>query len=253
MDVALYVRVLWRFRAVVLAGVILAVLLAAFSVARLDTSKGGLPSLRYRQSETWSSSTSIFITQQGFPLGRSFYDRVVPLPNGQSVSVYQDPYRFSNYAVLYAGLATSDEVKQLILRSGPLRGVVQASVPTQPSNPSVALPIVDVNGVATSPALARDAAHRATAALISYVTNQQTTSDVPKSQRVLLQVLNEPTPAVLVKARSKTRPVAAFLATLLMVIGLVFLLENVRPRAKAASTSDERDTPDFGQPERRTA
>jgi hypothetical protein len=89
--------------------------------------------------------------------------------------------------------------------------------------------------------------------LISYVTNQQATSDVPKSQRVLLQVLNEPTPAVLVKARSKTRPVAAFLATLLMAIGLVFLLENVRPRAKAASASDERDTPDFGQPERRTA
>src|SRR5438132_1898977 len=124
MDVAQYARILWRFRAVVVVGVVLATLFAVLSTAKFDAKHG----LTYRQSETWSSTASIFITQQGFPLGRAFYDRVVPLPNGQNVGVYQDPYRFSNYAVLYAGLATSDEARRVMAKAGPITGIASASV-----------------------------------------------------------------------------------------------------------------------------
>ncbi len=256
MDVANYMRVLWRFRLLAAAGMVLALLLATLSVARVAWDNS--PKLTYRQSETWTSTSTLFVTQSGFPLGRSFYNRVAPLPNGESVSVYQDPSRFSSYAVLYANLAMSDQVKQAMLRSGPLDGIVLASVPSQPSNTAIALPIVQVSGVATTGNAAKQTARRATRALIAYVTNQQTASRIPESQRVLLRVLNKPQPAVLAKARSKTRPVATFLAIAFMVVGLIFVLENLRPQVRGRSpeavADDElADASAFAPPNRRTA
>jgi hypothetical protein len=253
MDVALYSRVLWRFKGVVVAGLLLAILLAVLSTARVEL-KGGIPSFAYRQNETWTSITNIFVTQPGFPLGRSFYDRVVPLPNGQTVGVYQDPYRFSNYAVLYAGLATSDPVKKIILRDGPLPGAIFASVPTQPSNPSVALPIVQVNGNASTPSSAEETSRRASRGLITYVQREQAATGTPKAQRVRLVILNHPQPAVLVKGRSLTRPVAVFLALIFMTLGLVFVLENLRPRVRALATEEPAvGSPTLARSERRTA
>ena len=43
--------------------------------------------------------------------------------------------------------------------------------------------------------------------------------------------------------RSKARPVIVFLATMLVVIGVVFLLENVRPRVRSVAASDPQAAP----------
>jgi hypothetical protein len=64
-DFQLYARVLWRFRLLFVPGLLLACTLALLSVARVS-----LDGLEYRQTELWSSSTRLIVTQQGFPWGR---------------------------------------------------------------------------------------------------------------------------------------------------------------------------------------
>src|SRR5689334_7971896 len=64
MDVRLFFRVLSRFRYLVVAGLLLAFALAFIAVFRISFS-GGSPKISYRQSETYSSSATLWITQGG--------------------------------------------------------------------------------------------------------------------------------------------------------------------------------------------
>ena len=64
MDLAQHAAVLWRFRAVVTGGLVLGIVLAVLAAYQL-------PSMTPRGSETWSSESSLLVTQAGFPEGRS--------------------------------------------------------------------------------------------------------------------------------------------------------------------------------------
>ena len=63
MDLAQHAAVLWRFRAVVAGGLVLGIVLAVLAAYQL-------PSLTPRGSETWTSESSLLVTQAGFPEGR---------------------------------------------------------------------------------------------------------------------------------------------------------------------------------------
>ena len=54
-----------------------------------------------------------------------------------------------------------------------MRGNVAASAGVDPRNPGIVLPIVEIQGVATSAAYARETARRATQALLAYVEQEQ--------------------------------------------------------------------------------
>jgi hypothetical protein len=247
MDLRLYGRVLWRFRVIVLVGFVLAVLLTVLSVARVSFAGG--PKLSYRQEETWQATSRIFVTQNGFPLLRSIYTKVLPVgkqSNGQTnyVSVLNDPSRFASYATLYADIATSDPVRELMQKDGPVRGSIDAN-PVLTNIVGTPLPLVDLQGLAPNKQDAMDTAQRATRALQTYIKRQQDALGLPANQRVVLSVLNAPTSAALVGARSKTRPVVVFLAAMLAVIGLVFVLENLKPRLrKVEPVVDDKTTDD---------
>ena len=235
MDLRLYGRVLSRFRVIVWVGFVLAVALTILTVARVSFSHGR-PSLSYRQQEIWQSTATIFVTQGGYPLVRSVYTQVIPVgpkTNGTSnyVPVQGDPNRFSSFANLYANLAMSDDVRRFMLQQGPIPGGVQASAALTPGL-GTPLPFVSLSGLATTPQAALVTARRATSGLISYVKKQQDALKLPADQRVVLQVLNQPRGATIAAARSKTRPVVVFLAAMMTVIGLVFVLENLRPRLR---------------------
>lgn len=236
MDLGLYTRVLWRYRRIVASGFALAILLAVLSMARLSFERG-LPQLEYRQSEQWASTSSIFVTQRGYPLGRAVYDQIVRVrgapQSGTVVPRYSDPSRFSNTALYYARLATSDRVRRLIARKGPLNGQVTASVPTAPDNPANMLPFVDITASAPNARAARSLSRRAMEALVAYNERQQNRFGIARSKRVVLEVVNRPNAATLVAPRSKTRPVAIFLAVMLAAVALAFVLENMQQQAFA--------------------
>ena len=113
MDLNLYFRVLRRFRVLVGVGFVLALVLAMLAFVRVGFSEGSLD-VTYRQSEVWASTSTVFVTQAGFPLGRATFDEVIPVEptdGGTAPSYiprYNDPNRFSGYAQLYARVATSD-------------------------------------------------------------------------------------------------------------------------------------------------
>src|SRR5689334_8767941 len=107
MDIKLYGRVLWRFRVLVIVGLIAACALA--TVAMFHVSSNGL---KYRQTETWSSTARLFVTQEGFPWGRAV-DPSTLAPNAKTAPRFADANRFTGLAFLYAQLATSDDVRTI--------------------------------------------------------------------------------------------------------------------------------------------
>lgn len=244
MDLPLYARILWRFRLVVAVGFVLAVALAVLSIATPS-----LKGLHYRQHQTWTSTSTIWVTQSGFPLGRSIYDQYIQTGKVDSstpstpISKFSDPSRFSGLATVFVALVTSDGVRKIMARQGPIDGVVSSSQPTLPGNTSIVLPFVNVYGSAATPEAAERLSSRASRSLIAYVKDEQNANDISADKRVLLQVVQEAQPAVLSVPRSKARPIIVFLATMLVVIGVVFLLENVRPRVRSVPASDTQTTP----------
>ena len=117
-DFQLYARVLWRFRLLVVCGLLLATTLALLSVVRVSPD-----GLKYRQTELWSSTTRLIVTQQGFPWGRLLAED--PSLSAEAAAQPRDsarrPEPAQQSAVLYAELATSDPVRKLMRRDGPDR------------------------------------------------------------------------------------------------------------------------------------
>jgi len=218
MDLSLHGRVLWRFRWLVLSGVLLAILLAVLSVAKVSSH-----GLSYRKPEIWQSSTTILLTQNGFPWGRAV------LPAGQPGAT-GGPGWLSGLTELYAQFANSDQVKALMLRDGAARDWSITAGPVIPTGSDSALPVIALAGLAESPSTAVKATLVGRAAFLQYVKSQQVLAAIPKADRVDLQVLQNVTPPKLVEPRKKTLPIVILLAVLSATVGLAFILENARPR-----------------------
>lgn len=235
MDLERYLRVLWRFRVLVALGLVLASVLALFSFVRVDLS--GSPRLSYRASEQWASSATLLITEARFPEGRSVFEQAIPPVSKDEIQTFApqfaDPNRFAGLATLYAELATSDAVRRTMLRDGPLNGVAEATPVTLANgNP---LPLLTVGAIASTPIGAIALAHRAVRAFREHVESQQRSSGIPVDQRVVIEVINQPGNAALLRGRPTTLPVLVFLTVFLAFVSIAFILENLRPRIAPVS------------------
>ena len=225
MNLPLYGRVLWRFRGLVSTGVILAILLAVLSVAKISSH-----GLAYRKHELWQSSSTVLLTERGFPWGRA------TIPVTQTSSGFAGPSWFAGLTDLYSQFANGDQVRLLMLREGAPKTWQLTAAPVVATNSSSALPVIQLVGVAYSP---RDAV-RATLvgrdAFLRYVTSQQVRAAIPPNERVDLQVLQNATPPLLLQPRKNTLPIVVFIAVLSATVGLAFILENARPRVTPVTT-----------------
>ena len=111
------------------------------------------------------------------------------------------------------------------------------------------LPLIDLTAIADTPQGAMMLASRTAKALETHVREQQAANEVPPADRVVIEEVMKPKGAVVFQPRSKTMPIVVFLAVMLAVSGIAFLLENVRPRNRepGATASGLRER------ERRTA
>jgi hypothetical protein len=103
------------------------------------------------------------------------------------------------------------------------------------------LPVIALSGQAPS---ARDSVAAAAAgmrAFIAYVARQQQAAAIPKAQRIDIHVLKRSTVPVVIEPRSKTLPIIVFLSVLIAVVGLAFVLENLRPRVRVVATAADVD------------
>ena len=108
-------QVLSRHRGLIIAGIIVSILAALFVYGRPGWD--GKPSLTPRTPEEWRASSTLFLTQEGFPAGRAVSSPTDP---------GDDQSRFQSLAVLYAELATSDPVKALAEKGGKVDGEIVA-------------------------------------------------------------------------------------------------------------------------------
>ncbi len=213
MELALFTRVLWRFRVLVGLGALVGGVLALLSFYSVSLS-GGKPTLTHRKAETWQAASTIFLTST------------------QPVVQYTDPGRYIGLAPLYAQFANSDPVRQAtISRCGRLPAGYTAVPAADTTYGAVnVLPMVNIYGTAATPAIATRMADCATKAYLEYMQSQQVGDRIPKSQRVRMTVINEPSIATsqLIAPRKKTLPIVVFMAVLCATIGLAFILENAR-------------------------
>jgi capsular polysaccharide biosynthesis protein len=214
-DLQLYFRVIRRFGIIVVAGLVLAILLAFFSFFRV-TFNGGSPKVQHRQSETYSSSETLLITTGGAA------DFRVGSPATSGV--------LGGIAMNYAEIANGDAVKLIMRKSGPINGTITAAPGVDQITHRIPLPFVSISGVASDPRTAISLASRGSRAFREYVAQQQDAVGVPAGQRIRVRVLSSASYALVIQKRRKTVPVVVFLTTLIATLGLVFILENLRPR-----------------------
>lgn len=246
LDLRLHFRVLWRFRAIVAIGFLLACALAFFSYARISFT-GGSPTVTYRQSETWQASVLMFLTQKGFPYGYTVLpSNPAPVPGESGTTATSttevprlaDVGRFTQLSVYYAPFAQSDGFKAMLRRRTHISGVVQANAVLDPVH-QYPLPYITVLAFAQTPTDAIALANDGSDVLSQYIVGQQTANRIPPAQRVEMQVFSHANKAVLATPRKKTAPVVVFLTVLLAAVGLAFILENLRPRIHPVAAADE--------------
>jgi hypothetical protein len=233
-DLALYMRVLWRFRIIVAVGLMIGSLLALTSLARFDFA-GAKPTLAANGDEVWLSASTLFVTQDGFPWGRTIFDETVKVEGaGEEPTLiprFGDPGRYSGLATLYAELAKSDAVRRAFNRNAP-RGVTYEPDIVKSSDGGSVLPMIYMKGFGPTPALAEAAANVAAEEFRKYLAAEQAKANIPKDRRVSVVVTARAIPAEIIEPRSIVRPIFLFLLALMGAIGLAFVLENLRPSSR---------------------
>jgi hypothetical protein len=252
MDLAHLLRVLWRFRFFVAVGVLIATSLAAYSFVKVDLSSGS-PTVSYRDHEQWESLSTIFVTTRGFPWGSV---ELQPTRTGAGQPDF-DPAALTSAASLYMELATGDEVLRRMSRDGPIDGFLQA-FPVRAGRDSRGdlLPMITLSAIAATPPAAHRLAQRHVQALIDVIRTLQSNAQIPSAHRVQVEVLRQPQTPVLLEPRKRTRPIVVFMAVMFMIVGIAFVLENLRPRVHPVNAEAEAEAearPVGPEPMRRTA
>jgi hypothetical protein len=214
--------VLRRYRLLVVAGLAASLALAILSYIRVSPS-----GVAYRSPEIWSNSSTLILSQPGFPEWRSQLDVVSPTD------------RLAGLADVYAAFATSDAVGRELRRRGfgdvfaddGEAGKVTATAVPSTIN-SAATPLLQVSASGDTPAAATRLTRAATATLLDVVTARQRAADIPPSERITLRVVKESGEPVLIVPRSKTPFIIILLGGLTLTVAAAFIRDNTRRSAR---------------------
>jgi hypothetical protein len=244
-DLALFFRVLWRFKAIVLLGLSLAFALAFLSHVKVDFGNGF--KLSYRENAQWESLSTLFVTDPNFTLG-STSDGEAADSEEASAAIQ----RMLNLTALYMQLATSDPVLLMMAREAPIDGVVQTYPITSTGDArGDPLPMMTFSAISATPERAHRLARRHINAFQTYLRNDQDRVGVAPRNRVRVEVVRQPQVPTLLVPRKKTRPIIVFLTVAIATFGLAFILENLRPRVRAVP--DQQTTRRPRSPRRRAS
>ena len=219
---------------IVAIGVVIGSLLALTSFARIEF-VDGKPELTARADEVWLSASTLFVTQEGFPWGRTIFDETLEIEGAGDeptlIPRFGDPSRYSGLATLYVELAKSDDVRRSFRAKAPAGVTYQPEVVKSSDGGSV-LPMIYMKGLGPTPELAQAAANIAAEEFQRFLADKQAEARIAKDRRVEVVVTSRAIPAEIVEPRSLVRPIFLFLLVLMASIGLAFMLENLRPSGR---------------------
>jgi hypothetical protein len=183
----------------------------------------------------WLSASTLFVTQEGFPWGRTIFDETVKVesPGDEPTVVprFGDPGRYSGLATLYVELAKGDEVRRSFRAKAPPGVTYQPEVVKSSDGGSV-LPMIYMKGYGPTPALAEAASNIAAEEFQRYLESEQKEANIAVDRRVSVVVTSRAIPAQIVEPRSIVKPVFLFLLAVMASVGLAFVLENLRPSGR---------------------
>jgi hypothetical protein len=231
MDLQTHLAVLRRFKWIVVLAVLLGTVLAALAIFRVSPS--GDPKVEFRKKEVWSSVSTLYITQPGFPEGRTLAGGEAqpgaPATSETKQPRFGDPSRFSGLAVTYSYLLASDEVKRSIGPLPPGAEILNSAVSEGSGSGKEVLPLISIEGRALQPQVARDLNAKAIKALTDFVTSRQVENGIPERERVQISVISPPSEPKVAVPRSYTAGIVLLLLCGMLGVGLAYLLENLRP------------------------
>jgi hypothetical protein len=236
MNLARHAAVLWRFRAVTAAGLLLGLVLAVLASYEL-------PSFEQRGTSVYTSESQILVTQRGFPEGRVVLPQVTApgtaMPTdgtetatGEKPLEFADPGRLMTLADLYTQLLTSDQVRSRI-PGHPTPAQIIAS--PLPANTGTILPIISLGTVGPTPEAAHALNVATLDALRDVLAAEARKNDIAPAERVELSLLKAPAAGTLLSGPSRTGSILALLLCVLGTIALTHLLESLRNRRTAES------------------
>lgn len=239
MNLARHLAVITRFKKVVAAGIAFAVLLAILAAYKVGP--GGL---ERRGSTTYSSQSSIFVTQAGFPWGRitlpqtddassagaSSDSGTSTTPTDGNDRPFGSPARFTDQAILYSVITASDQIRET-LPGPPLPDQVKAVAFDYTGNGSSFQPIIQVTTTAATAGGAQKLNQQVIDALDRWLVTEQADANIDENERVELSVLNKPSDALMIGGPTMTPSLLAFFLVCLATLALVHILEAIRARA----------------------
>jgi hypothetical protein len=241
MNLARHVAVLWRFRLITAAGLLLGIFLAIF--ASYTVSPHGLQA---RGVSTYASVSQLLVTQDGFPEGRVVLPTTPPITgstaDGATPRVdpnkleFADPNRFMALADLYTKLIVSDEVRALIPEHPSPAQIDAQPLPAVSGAPI--LPIIQLTVKSTSATDATQLNAHTIEALRKRLTEQQNKNGISPAQSVQIRTLSAPSPGALAAGPSHTASILALLLCIIGTIAVTHILASLRPRADAGEIDD---------------
>jgi hypothetical protein len=245
MDLALFARVVWRFKAIVLLGLSLALALAFLSYVKVDFGNGF--KMTYREQEQWESLSTLFVTDPRFRLGSTSGGGTTDAEAAAAAA-----QRMLSLTALYMQLATADPVLRTMAEDGPINGVVQTfPITSTGDGRGDPLPMMTFSAIAATPRASHQLAQRHINAFLEYLREDQERRRVRAADRVRVDVVRQPQTPVLLVPRKKTRPIVVFLTVAIATFGLAFVLENLRPRVRAIPGGGQQRVKDQDQRNRR--
>jgi len=245
-DIALYVDVLRRHRAIVVVGLALTLVLAVLAFVRVSPS-----GISYRKPEIWSNQARLVLTQEGAPELRS----VLPAGPGAFGPSLADTGRFAGLIDVYASLATSDAVVGKLERRGLLtpKDISESELPITaapvPSTTGLATPMMTITGSSVTGPKATQLTLAATKAFLDVVRARQLAAGIPVKDRIQLRVVNSSDPPKLVAPRSKALPVLVLLGGLIATLAAAFTRDNVARRERVPELTPVKSRDETREPD----
>jgi len=218
MDLGLFASVLWRAKRLVLAGLVLAVLLAGFAYGKPGFS-GGHISFKPRFASVYQAEAQLLIGQSDYPYRQP----------GET-----EPSRaLGSLSPIYANLANGSEVQGEIVRQLGKGAKVKAFEDVDLAASSF-LPFVNFIATSSNPAEATRFAQGAASIFQTFIARQQTASGVVPSKRIQLSLVSTGVNPKLSEGHKPSIAILVFVALLVGTVALVLIKENTRQRSASA-------------------
>jgi hypothetical protein len=223
MDLRLFAQAVGRHKLIATLGVMVAFAVAFISYVHVDPF--GSPVFRYRTQVIWTSKIKLQVQAPGFVEGS------VNSTEGQA-----DPIAL---APLYAQLANSDSVREIMKSYGPIFGGVTINSLVDSNRAS--LPVIEIASFARNAQRAKIRASNQARAFTQYIERRQAANKIPPKRRIGLQVIKGPTDPFVALPRKKTLPIVVLVAFLVMVAALIATVDNLTTRRapRVAVPSDD--------------